>query len=516
MSQRILLEMKDIRKTYGGIHALKGVDLDLNSGETLGLIGENGAGKSTLMRILCGIERADAGSGAILLGNREIRITNPRDAQELGIAMIPQELVLVPQMTVVENMFLGREVVGRGRLLDKREMVDTAQKIMSDLQSEHVDPEAVVGNIPKADQQVVAIGRRLLQGGRIFIMDEPTAAFTEKETENLFEVIRRLCSSSRSVVFISHRLEEVLEICDRISILRDGEMITTLSKGKAVDKSALIYHMVGSEIKEEFPKIEVERGQEIFRAENIAFHTNQGNLVKDISFSVHQGEVVGVTGLVGVGKTEMGQAVLGLRRIFEGKLYLDGKEILLNTPIDAAKVGFGYVSEDRRGEGLVSELPSLHNMTINSLEKVSRNGVILPKKERELGGGVAQRLAMRSEYLDMEAQQLSGGNQQKVVIVRQIIRDARVIIFDEPTKGIDVAAKTEVARLIGELSREKKAILLLSSEPREVLGISDIIFVLTKDGMEGPFPRDSIDYEQLMAIEFGKGPSGEEGREGSE
>ena len=199
MSQGILLEMKDIRKTYGGIHALKGVDLDLNSGETLGLIGENGAGKSTLMRILCGIERADAGSGAILLGNREIRITNPRDAQELGIAMIPQELVLVPQMTVVENMFLGREVVGRGRLLDKREMVDTAQKIMSDLQSEHVDPEAVVGNIPKADQQVVAIGRRLLQGGRIFIMDEPTAAFTEKETENLFEVIRRLCSSSRSV-----------------------------------------------------------------------------------------------------------------------------------------------------------------------------------------------------------------------------------------------------------------------------------------------------------------------------
>jgi ribose transport system ATP-binding protein len=506
MSQEMLLQMRSIRKTYGGIHALKGVNLDLKKGETLGLIGENGAGKSTLMRILCGIEKPDGGAGEILFENQEIRIANPHHAQELGIAMIPQELVLVPQMTVVENLFLGRETVGRARFLDKRQMIGKTEKIMADLQSEHINPEAVVGSIPKADQQVVAIGRRLLQGGKIFIMDEPTAAFTEKETKNLFNVIRKICSSARSVIFISHRLEEVLEICDRITILRDGEMITTLLKGKGVDKSTLIYHMVGSEIKEEFPKIEVERGREIFRAENIAFHTNQGKLVKNINFSVHQGEVVGVTGLVGVGKTEMGQAILGLRRICEGALYLDDSEILLNSPIDAATVGFGYVSEDRRGEGLVSDLPSLHNMTINSLKKISRNGVILPKKERELGGGVAARLTMKKEYLDMEAQQLSGGNQQKVVIVRQIIRDARIIIFDEPTKGIDVAAKREVARLIGELSKEKKAILLLSSEPREVLGISDTIFVLTKDGMEGPFPRDSIDYEQLMAIEFGKGP----------
>jgi ribose transport system ATP-binding protein len=507
MSQEMLLQMRSIRKTYGGIHALKGVDLDLRKGETLGLIGENGAGKSTLMRILCGIEKPDGGQGEILFEDQEIRIANPHHAQELGIAMIPQELVLVPQMTVVENIFLGRETVGRARFLDKRQMIETTEKIMADLQSEHINPEEIVGSMLKADQQLIAIGRRLLQGGKIFIMDEPTSAFTEKETKNLFNVIRRLCSSARSVIFISHRLEEVLEICDRITILRDGEMITTLLKGKGVDKSTLIYHMVGSEIKEEFPKIEVERGREIFRAENIAFHTNQGKLVKDINFSVHQGEVVGITGLVGVGKTELGQAIMGLRRIFEGALYLDDVEILLNSPIDAARVGFGYVSEDRRGEGLVSELPSLHNMTINSLKKISRNGVILPKKERELGGGVSQRLSMKKEYLDMEAQQLSGGNQQKVVIVRQIIRDARIIIFDEPTKGIDVAAKREVARLIGELSKEKKAILLLSSEPREVLGISDTIFVLTKDGMEGPFPRDSIDYEQLMAIEFGKGPN---------
>ena len=507
MNQEMLLQMNNIRKTFGGIHALKGVNLDLKSGETLGLIGENGAGKSTLMRILCGIEKPDSGAGEIRFENQEIKIANPHHAQELGIAMIPQELVLVPQMTVVENIFLGRETVNRARFLEKREMIETTEKIMRDLQSEYIDPEAEVGNIPKADQQVVAIGRRLLQGGKIFIMDEPTAAFTEKETKNLFNIIRKLCSSGRSVIFISHRLEEVLEICDRISILRDGKMITTLLTGKGVDKSTLIYHMVGSEIKEEFPKIEVERGRELFKAENIAFHTNQGKLVKNINFSIHQGEVVGITGLVGVGKTELGQAILGLRHIFEGTFYLDDSEIQLNSPIEAAKIGFGYVSEDRRGEGLVSDLPSLHNMTINSLKKISRNGVILPKKERELGGSVALRLAIKKEYLDMEAQQLSGGNQQKVVIVRQIIRDATIIIFDEPTKGIDVAAKREVAHLIGELSKERKAILLLSSEPREVLGISDTIFVLTKDGMEGPFSRDNIDYEQLMAIEFGKGPS---------
>lgn len=516
MSQEMLLRMNNIKKTFGGIRALKGVNLDLKDGETLGLIGENGAGKSTLMRILCGIETPDPGAGEILLENQEIKIANPHHAQELGIAMIPQELILVPQMTVVENIFLGRENVNKGRFLKKREMIETTQKLMKDLQSGHINPEAVVGNIPKADQQVVAIGRRLLQGGKIFIMDEPTAAFTEKETKNLFAVIRKLCSSSHSVIFISHRLEEVLEICDRITVLRDGEMITTLTKGRETDKAALIYHMVGSEIKEEFPKIEVERGREIFRAEKIAFHTNQGKLVKNIDFSIHEGEVVGITGLVGVGKTELGQAVFGLRRIVEGRLYIENAEIQINTPIEAANAGFGYVSEDRRGEGLVLELPCLHNMTINSLKKISKNGVIHPKTERELGGGVAKRLAMKKEYLDLEAQQLSGGNQQKVVIVRQIIRDAKIIIFDEPTKGIDVAAKREVARLIGELSKEKKAILLLSSEPREVLGISDIVFVLTKDGLEGPFPRDCIDYEQLMAIEFGKESASQDGCEDDE
>ncbi len=504
MSQQMRLRMNDILKTYGGIQALRGVTLDLHYGETLGLVGENGAGKSTLMKILSGIEMPDAGSGEILFEDRPIRINSPHQAQAFGIAMIPQELLLVPQMTVVENIFLGREKVSGAKLLKKSEMIETTRRILADLHSDYIDSQSVVGRLSKADQQLVAIARRMLQGGKVFIMDEPTAALTEKETRNLFGVIRRLCDSQLSVIFISHRLEEVLQICDRVYVMRDGRMITTMTRQDRMDKAALIFHMVGSEIKEEFPKVEVERGREVLRVENIAFHTNQGKLVEKIGFTVHEGEVVGITGLVGAGKTELGQAILGLRKIQTGKLHIDGKKIQLNNPVDAARAGFGYVSEDRRGEGLVLGMQCLPNMTINSLRMISSSMVIQPKKERALGGGVARRLAMKREFLDLEARQLSGGNQQKVVIIRQIIRNAKIIIFDEPTKGIDVAAKSEVSRLIGELSKEKKAILLLSSEPREVLGISDIIFVLTKDGLEGPFPRNCMDYEQLMAIEFGK------------
>ena len=430
MSQEYLLEMKDIHKTYGGIRALKGVTLNLKVGETHGLVGENGAGKTTLMKILSGIEHSDAGSGVIILDNQEISITSPHHAQELGIGMIPQELLLVPQMSVVENIFLGREKVANMIVLKKNEMVEKTRSILKDLHSSYIDPLAEVGRMPKADQQIVAIGRRMLQGGGVFIMDEPTAALTEKETNNLFEVIRKLNASGLSVIFITHRLEEVIEVCDRVSIMRDGKMITTLEKADGVEKKDLIFHMVGSEIKDEFPKIEVDRGSEVFRLENISFNTNQGNKVEDISLTLHEGEVVGVTGLVGVGKTELGQAILGLRRILSGKMYIDNKEVDISSPVEAAEYGFGYVSEDRRGEGLVLEIESLHNMTINSLGKISKNFVIFPKIERKLGGTVAKRLAMKEEFLDMQARQLSGGNQQKVVIIRQIIRDSKILIFD--------------------------------------------------------------------------------------
>jgi ABC-type sugar transport system ATPase subunit len=495
--------MRNITKTYGGIKALQKVDLDLRAGEVLGLVGENGAGKSTLMKILCGIETPDSDGGLVLIDGKAERIATPHQAQRLGIAMIPQELMLAPNMSVTENIFLGREKTTPRRFLRKQEMVEEVTKLLQRLRCPHIRPEAAVSGLSKAEQQLVAIARRLLQGGRLFVMDEPTAALTEHETRNLFSIIRDLCASRHSVIFISHRLEEVLTISDRVTVLKDGKLVTTIEDIPNTTKETLILRMIGVEVKEEFPKLSVETGKEVLRVEGLSFATAQGVPVRNISFSVHEGEVVGITGLIGVGKTELGQTLIGLRNSLEGSVYLDDREISVSSPIEAAGLGFGYVSEDRRGEGLVLEMPSLYNMTFSNIDRFTVAGFVLKKRtEIELAQRITSRLGMRNEFLSMDARQLSGGNQQKVVVIRQIFGDARVIIFDEPTKGIDVAAKSEIARIVGELSRERKAVIILSSEPREVLGMSDTILVLTRGGLQGPFPRGALDYEKLMAIEL--------------
>jgi ribose transport system ATP-binding protein len=503
MDEATFLVMKNISKTYGGIKALQKVELDLKSGEVLGLVGENGAGKSTLMKILCGIEAPDPDGGEILLSGKEEKLASPHQAQRLGIAMIPQELMLVPNMSVTENIFLGREKTTRGRFLKKQEMAENTKVLLQRLRCDHIDPESTVSRLSKAEQQLVAIARRLLQGGKIFIMDEPTAALTEHETKNLFSIIKDLCESGHSVIFISHRLEEVLTISDRITVLKDGELVTTIMDVPNTKKEALILHMIGVEVKDEFPKLEVETGKEVLRVEQIAFATNQGIPVRDISFTVHEGEVVGITGLIGVGKTELGQTLIGTRNLLAGGIFLDNERIRVDSPIEAVRLGFGYVSEDRRGEGVVLQMPGLYNMTFSNIGKVSAGGFLLNKmKEIELGLGIAGRLGMRNEFLFMDAWQLSGGNQQKLVVIRQIFSESRLVIFDEPTKGIDVAAKSEIARIISELSKDRKAIVILSSEPHEVLGISDTIFILTRKGMQGPFARGTLDYEKLMSVEL--------------
>lgn len=505
MEQAYVLEVHDIKKTFGGIQALKGVGFNLKAGEVLGLVGENGAGKSTLMRIICGIIQPDGDSGRIMLEGEDVKLTSPHKAQELGIAMIPQELVLIQELTVAENIFLGREKTSPLGLLQKDAMYAETRKILQDLHCAHIDPLTPVKFCSKADQQLIAIARRLIQGGKIFIMDEPTAALTERETASLFTIIReKLCKAGLSVIFISHRLEEVVEICDRITVLRDGQKIITLQERDQKNKNTLIYHMIGESVKEEYPKIFVEKGEEVLRVEQLQIKTNQGEMVRDITFNIHEGQVVGITGLVGVGKTELGQTLIGLKQLYGGKIFFKHQETAIHSPMNAIRHGIGYVSEDRRGEGLILGLESIPNMTINSLHKISTYHFILnTAKERKLASEFSKRLGMRDQYLDLEARQLSGGNQQKLVIIRQIISESRLVIFDEPTKGIDVGAKSEIARIIGELSQQKKAILLLSSEPREILGLSDVICILTKDGFRGPFERSELTYEKLMAIELG-------------
>lgn len=496
----LLLEMKRITKTYVGIQALKGVDLHLRTGEVLGLVGENGAGKSTLMKILSGIETADCGQ--IFINGQEVKIVSPNTAQELGIGIIPQELVLVPDMTVMENVFLGRELPDKFGFLNKKGMLERTSAILSDLGSDHIMIDEKIENLPKADQQIVAIARRILKGGRIIILDEPTSSLTEKEIRKLFNVIKNVCENGASAIYISHRLEEIQEICDRVTVLRDGTLITTMEAGGKIDKQQLIRHMIGSEINDEFPHFTIKAGSEVLRVEDLSYKTNQGRIIRDVNFTLHEGEVLGITGLVGVGKSELGQTMMGLKDLLGGKIFLNGKETSISSPVDAFRKGFGYVSEDRRGEGLIPGLQSLFNMTLSSMKKITKTGIIQSAEERNAGRKYLKKMSIKKEYVQMNAEQLSGGNQQKIVIIRQLLSGAGIIIFDEPTKGIDVAAKSEIAKLISELCGEGKAVCLLSSEPREVLGISDKILVITTHGIEGPYERDALDYSRLMSIEL--------------
>jgi len=496
-----LVEMISLKKNFGGIKALQQVDLTINSGEVHGLLGENGAGKSTLMRILCGLEVPD--EGVIRIEGAEAEIQKPSDAQSLGVGMIPQELILVDGMTVYENIFLGYEIRNTLGLLDQMRMRSRARELLQSLGSGDIDPDSFVGLLPKAEQQIVAIARRIIQGGKVFVMDEPTSALTEKETEKLFSIIRKICDAGNAVVFISHRLEEVLEICDCFTILRDGKNVASLRNIPEITKKDLIAHMIGNDIDEEFPHTVTTPGDTLLEVEDISFMTSQGRRVEHVGFTVCAGEVVGITGLVGVGKTELAQTIMGLRKNSGGRILIKGKEQHIGSPVKAVKNGLGYVTEDRRGEGLVLGLKSLYNMTLGALSRIVRVMVIKLSREKKLGLEYSSQLNMKPEYINMEAQKLSGGNQQKVVVIRQMMGDSEVILFDEPTKGIDVGAKAEIARLISSLSSEHKGICIFSSEPREILGVSDRIYVLNNQGFVGPFRRGELDYKKLMAIEFG-------------
>ncbi len=495
-----IVEMTGVSKHFGGIRALEAVDFYLDEGEVVGLMGENGAGKSTLMRILSGAETPD--TGVIRVAGEPVALDTPNAALDLGIGMIPQELILVDRMTVLENLFLGREIRGRLGLLDQSAMRRRAMDALESLGIGEVDVDRDVGTLSKADQQMIAIARRMLQGGRVFVMDEPTSALTQREIERLFAVIRGICGEGKSVIFISHRLEELLEICDRFSILRDGAMVASFPNGREVSKGDLVRHMIGSEVGEEFPHEEGTAGETLLTVEGVAFRNNQGRIVDGISFELYAGEILGITGLVGVGKTELAQSLVVLRARIAGTVRIANQRRDVVSPVDANRMGVGYVTEDRRGEGLVLSLESIKNMTITILDSISRFFSILFGTERRLAAEYAGLLNMKREYLDLPVGNLSGGNQQKVVLIRRLMGDSSVLMLDEPTKGIDVGAKAEIARLLNNLASEGKGILIFSSEPREILGMSDRILVLTDDGLQGPYERGELDYPRLMAIEF--------------
>lgn len=491
MSETIV-SMAGISKTFPGVKALDDVRFELRSGEVMALLGENGAGKSTLMKILSGVYTRDSGTMEIL--GRQYNNLTPKQAQEAGVAIIHQELNMCRHLSVAENIFLGREVASFG-VLSNSEMMAQAKKILDELNVD-ISPDQVVGDLTISKQQMVEIAKALSVNAKILIMDEPTSSLTSKEIEDLFRIISKLRSSGCGIVYISHRLEELQHIVDRVTIMRDGQYITTLNyKDTTIDE--IITNMVGREIKEKFPRVSCQKGKEIFRVENL----NAGPLVRDISFSLHEGEVVGFAGLMGAGRTETSRAIFGVDEKQSGVIKLDGDVIKINCPEDAIQAGVVLAPEDRKKDGLCTKLSIRHNIALPNLDLIcNKAGVVNSSKENELCDKAITSLAVKTPDAEINAANLSGGNQQKVVVGKWLARNSRVVIFDEPTRGIDVAAKVEIYNIINELKRQGIAVMIISSEMPEVMGISDRILVMCDGRITGEVMAESTTQNEILTL----------------
>ncbi|SES99952.1 monosaccharide ABC transporter ATP-binding protein, CUT2 family [Natronincola peptidivorans] len=465
-----IVELENVYKNFPGVKALDNVSFKLKSGEVLALLGENGAGKSTLMKILSGVYTKD--QGTIKIFGETIDDMNPVKAQELGIAIIHQELNMCDHLTVAQNIFLGREVTKKGVLSDK-EMNDEAGKILDGLNID-INPETIVGDLSVSKQQMVEIAKALSTKAKILIMDEPTSALTSKEIDDLFAIIKRLKKEGHGIVYISHRLEELQYIVDRVMILRDGQYITSMDY-QDTSLREIIAYMVGREITEKFPRIDKKVEEKILEVKNL----NAGKMVRDISFSLYKGEIVGIAGLMGAGRTETTRALFGADSKESGAIMIDGVEVEINKPIDAINSGIVLVPEDRKKDGLCTKLSIRDNIALPNLDIIANTlGIVNRKKEEEITTKSVDNLNIRLANAETDADSLSGGNQQKVVVGKWLVRNSRVVIFDEPTRGIDVASKVEIYNLMNELKSQGIGVLFVSSEMPEILGISDRILVM--------------------------------------
>ena len=491
MSETIV-SMQGICKSFPGVKALDNVHFELRSGEVMALLGENGAGKSTLMKILSGVYTRD--SGSVTIFGKECGDLSTKQAQALGVAIIHQELNMCPHLTVAENMFLGREK-RKGFIVDTKAMEAEASAILSDLKI-HISPNEIVGNLPVSKQQMVEIAKALSINARVLIMDEPTSALTAKEIDELFRIIRRLRADGCGIVYISHRLEELQHIVDRVTIMRDGQYITSMNfKDTTMDE--IITNMVGREIKEKFPRVECEKGEKIFEVRNL----NAGHLVRDISFQVYAGEIVGFAGLMGAGRTETTRAIFGVDPKTSGELYVDGKAVTINGPMDAIRAGIVLAPEDRKKDGLCTKLPIRENIALPNLDILCNPlGVVSKKKEDSMCRKAVQDLHIKTPNVEVDAGSLSGGNQQKVVVAKWLARDSRVVIFDEPTRGIDVAAKVEIYNLMNQLKQAGVAVMFVSSERPEVMGIADRIIVMCDGRITGEVMAKQTTQEEVLTL----------------
>lgn len=487
-----LLEMRGIQKRFPGVRALDGVDLNLHKGEVLALLGENGAGKSTLIKMLGGAHQPD--EGEIKIDGELIEIHSAADARRNGIAVIYQEFNLVPGLTVAENLFLGRERTRFG-LVDHRAERELAVEWLRRIGLE-IDPDRRCGDLTVAQQQAVEIAKALSFDARILVMDEPSAVLTEQEVERLFEVVRDLRDSGIGIIYISHRLDEVDALADRLLVLRDGCLVG----GGVVNETTrneLIEMMVGRPLEDEFPARDVEIGDERLRVNGLS----RGRAVRNVSFAVRAGEILGVSGLVGAGRTETVRLVAGADRRDSGEIRIDGELVNFRSPRDAIAAGVCLLSEDRKGEGLVLSHSACDNFGLPNLRRFSRGEWLDESSERAEFERYSTQLALRVSGPDQTAGELSGGNQQKVVLAKWLARNANVILFDEPTRGIDVGAKFEIYQLMNQLAAEGKAIIMVSSELPEILGMSDRILVMREGSLVGEIENTpQTTQEDVLAL----------------
>ncbi len=495
--QQRLLVMERIDKSFPGVHALDRVDFQVSAGEIVALVGENGAGKSTLMKILAGDYRKDG--GRILLNGGEIEPHTPSEGIRLGISVIHQELHLVPEMKVFENIFLGKEEKRAGppgrwfRMLGKAQMREKTRELLQKLGA-NFEPTATIKELGIAQQQMVEIAKALAMNARIIIMDEPTSALPQSDVEILFNVMRGLKSHGVSIIFITHRLEEIFQIADRVAVLRDGKNAGQMPIREATMEKVITL-MVGRPLQQMFPKQQVPITDVVLSVRNLC----RGKKVRGISFEVRRGEILGVAGLVGSGRTEMARALFGIDPKDAGEIRIDGREAVFESPRNAIRHGLGLVPEDRKDQGLILGMAVYENVTLASLKRFTRALVINRGAERQIANGFVKSLKIATSSVSNAVRNLSGGNQQKVVLAKWLALNPKVLILDEPTRGIDVGAKAEIHLLIGEFARAGMGIVLISSELPELLGMCDRILVMAKGAVTGEFSRSEVNQEKIMS-----------------
>lgn len=489
------IEMRGIDKSFGSNQVLKQAGFTLESGEVHALMGENGAGKSTLMKILTGVYTKDAGT--VLVDGKEVNYKNPQEAEKAGIVFIYQELNVMFDLTVEENLFMGKEIHGKFGICDKKAMQKKAQEALNIL-GVNISPKTVMAELSVGQQQMVEICKALMADAKVIIMDEPTAALTQSETVALFKVIESLRKKGVSMVYISHRMEEIFELCDRITVLRDGSYIGVKNIPET-NMNEIVKMMIGREIGERYPSWNVKIGKEVLKVKEL---TRKGTF-HDVNFSVRAGEVLGVSGLMGAGRTEIMQAIFGNLSYESGTIEIDGKEVKISNPRQAMEHGIGFITEDRKTEGLMLDKSIRENISLCNLRRISKSSVISREAEKNMVAEAIKDLHIKCFGSYHECNNLSGGNQQKVVLAKWILTNPKILILDEPTRGVDIGAKKEIYSIINKLAAQGVAIIMVSSELPEVLGMSDNIMVVREGEVRGIISYEEANQERVMTLATG-------------